>query len=154
MASTWSIIRGFNRSIRLWLVVWALGAFAYFGLQGVLLNLYLLRLGFGPQFIGLLVGSGQILWGLAALPAGAFGRRAGLRTAQQAAFLLMGLGFGLLLLVEAMPRPLWEGWLFGCWAVAWLGAALLTVNAVPYAMAIADEDERNAVFPAQQAVIA
>jgi predicted MFS family arabinose efflux permease len=154
VAAFWSTIRGFNRSIRLWLLVWALGAFAYFGLQGVLLNLYLLRLGFGPQFIGVLVGSGQIIWGLAALPAGAFGRRAGLRTALQAALVLMTLGFGLLPLVEAMPRPLWEAGLFACWAVTWTGAALMTVNSVPYAMALASQDERNAVFPTQQAVIA
>ena len=78
------IVRAFNRSIQLWLVFWALGGFAYFGLQGGLLNLYLLRLGFGPQFIGLLVGFGEIAGGVAALPAAAFGRRVGLRTAQQA----------------------------------------------------------------------
>src|SRR5438105_6875710 len=154
MASIWSTVRGFNRSIVLWLVAWALGAFAYFGLQAVLLNLYLLRLGFGPQFIGLLIGSSQIIWGLSALPAGAFGRRFGLRTAQQAAFLLFGLGYGLLLMVEVLPRPQWEAWLFGCWAVTWVGAALLTVNATPYAMAIVDQRQRNAVFPAQTAVIA
>ena len=154
VSSTWSIVRGFNRSIQLWLVFWALGGFAYFGLQGVLLNLYLLRLGFGPQFIGLLVGFGQIAWGLAALPAAAVGRRVGLRTAQQAGCLGIGLGFGLLLLVERVPRPFWEGWLLGSWAVVWLGAALGTVNSVPYAMAIAYEDERSAVFPVQQAVIA
>jgi hypothetical protein len=154
MAGFWSTVRGFNRSIRLWLLVWALGAFAYFGLQGVLLNLYLLRLGFGPQFIGVLVGSGQIIWGLAALPAGTFGRRAGLRTALQVAMVLMTVGFGVLPLVEALPRPLWEPGLFVCWAVAWTGAALMTVNSVPYAMAVASQDERIALFPTQQAVIA
>jgi MFS family permease len=153
MGSTWSVIRGFNGSLRLWLLAWALASFAYFGLQAVLLNLYLLRLGFGPQFIGLLVGSGQVIWGLAALPAGALGRRVGLRTAQQAALVLLAVGFGAVLVVEALPRPLWEVWLFGWWAIGWIGAALLTVNLVPYLMAIADDlDQRNAVFPVQTAV--
>jgi hypothetical protein len=50
------MVRGFNRSVVvLWLLTWALAAFGYFGLQGVLFNLYLLRLGFGPEFIGLLI---------------------------------------------------------------------------------------------------
>ena len=55
MVNTWSVTRGFNQSVRLWLLTWALASFGYFGLQGVLFNLYLLRLGFGPEFIGLLV---------------------------------------------------------------------------------------------------
>jgi hypothetical protein len=61
VASYWRVVRGFNRDIWLVLVTWALVAFAYFGIQGVLLNLYLLRLGYGPKFIGLLIGSGQLL---------------------------------------------------------------------------------------------
>jgi Major Facilitator Superfamily len=154
MGSTWSIVRGFNHDVRLWLVTWALAAFSYWGLQGVLFNLYLLRLGFGPELIGLLMGSGQLIWALAALPAAAVGRRIGLRTALLNAFVLMAVGFGLLLLVEALPRVLWEAWLFGCSAVFWIGAALLTVNTVPYAMLIVDDEGRNAVFPIQQTVIA
>jgi MFS family permease len=149
-----SVMRGLNPSVRLWLLTWALAAFGYFGLQGVLFNLCLLRLGFGPEFIGLLVGSGQFIWALAAIPAAEVGRRVGLRTALLAGFVLLGVGFGLLLLVEALPRALWEPWLFGCWAVFWIGAALVTVNNVPYAMIIVDEQGRNAVFPVQAAVIA
>src|SRR6266704_2374936 len=112
MHSIWFIVRGFNSSVRLWLLTWALAAFGYFGLQGVLLNLYLLRLGFGPEFIGLLLGSGQLMWAIAA---GAVGRRIGLRTALLSGFVLLGVAFGLLLLVEALPRALWVPWLFGCW---------------------------------------
>jgi hypothetical protein len=36
MLSNWSMVRGFNRSVVLWLLTWALAAFGYFGLQGVL----------------------------------------------------------------------------------------------------------------------
>jgi MFS family permease len=154
MGNTWCIIRGFNPSVLLWLLTWALFAFGYFGLQGVLFNLYLVRLGFGTEFIGLLAGSGQLIWALAALPAASVGRRVGLRAASLSAFVLMGVGFGLVLLVEALPRALWAPWLFGCWAMFWMGVALITVNTVPYAMLIVDEEGRNAVFPVQQAVIA
>src|SRR5437870_10570516 len=99
MHSIWFIVRGFNSSVRLWLLTWALAAFGYFGLQGVLLNLYLLRLGFGPEFIGLLLGSGQLMWAIAAIPAGAVGRRIGLRTALLSGIVLLGVAFALRLLV-------------------------------------------------------
>ncbi len=154
MRTTLSIMRGFNVSVLLWLLLWGFAAFGYFGLMGVLFNLYLLRLGFGPEFIGLLLGGGQLVWGVAALPAAAFGRRFGLRAAMYGAFGLMGVGFGLLLLVELLPRGLWEPWLFACWAMVWIGAALVTVNSVPYAVLLVDEQGRNGLFPIQQAVVA
>ncbi len=81
MLRDWAVARTFNTSTWITMWYWALLAFAYFGLQGVLLNLYLLRLGFGLEFIGLLNGSGQLLWAAAALPSGALGRRIGLRPA-------------------------------------------------------------------------
>lgn len=39
---------------------------------------YLLRLGFDVQFIGLMVGLGQVVWAAAALPAGMLSNRIGL----------------------------------------------------------------------------
>jgi hypothetical protein len=149
MVSAASVTRGFNRSVRLWLLTWALASFGYFGLKGVLFNLYLLRLGFGPEVIGLLVGSGQLVWAVAALPSALVGHRVGLRTALLSPFLLMGVAFGLVLLVEALPRALREPWLFGCWAMFWIGAAVITVNNMPYAMVIVDDVSRKAVFPVQ-----
>src|SRR5260221_12419149 len=72
---TTPLLRPFNRSIHLWLLAFAAAGFTYFGVQAVLFNLYLLRLGFEPQFIGLLIGSGQLVFALAALPSGELGRR-------------------------------------------------------------------------------
>ena len=42
-----------NRDVRLYLAATATYGFAQEGIRGVLLNLYLLRLGYGPRFIGL-----------------------------------------------------------------------------------------------------
>ena len=49
-----------NRNFLLYMGGWAITAFAYTGVLGVLFNLYLLRLGFGAEFIGALTGSGQL----------------------------------------------------------------------------------------------
>jgi MFS family permease len=154
MLSDWRVLFTFNRNIRLFLAGWALIAFAYFGIQGVLLNLYLLRLGFDTQFIGSLIASGQIVWALTALPAGAIGRRFGLRTALMAGSTISMLAIGLLLTVGWFPRELWSAWLYFTWMVTWFGAALLTVNSVPFLLHVSPAEERNHAFVAQGAVIA
>lgn len=49
------------------------------GLQAVLLNLYLLRLGYDAHYVGLLAGIGQVVWALSAFPAVLVSNRIGLR---------------------------------------------------------------------------
>src|SRR5690606_16661039 len=129
-----SALRLLNRDIRFLLGMWALTAFAYFGIQGVLLNLYLLRLGYGPEFIGLLIGSGQLVWAAFALPAGMIGQRLGLRTALLAAHPLLAIGGGGILWAEHLPAAWQTAGLMAAWTVMWLGASLMTVNATPYMM--------------------
>jgi hypothetical protein len=143
-----------NRDVKLYLAGSGLGSFAYFGVMGVLFNLYLMRLGFGPEFIGLLIGSGQLLWAVMALPASAIGMRIGLTRALVLAEALAAVGFSLVLLVERLPRPLWAGWLIGVWMIVWLGAALLTVNGVPFVMAVTSSAERAHAFSLHMALSA
>lgn len=144
---------GLNRDIRLYLLAFAFGTFAVFGVQGVLLNLYWLRLGYDTTFIGLLIGAGQLSWGLAALPAAAAGRLLGLRTMMVAGSLLMALSMSLLLVVERLPPAWWSGWLFAWWLLFWIGAALFVVNSTPYLMNIAGVEERGFAFSASMAVL-
>src|SRR5512139_3018982 len=116
------------------MIPWALLGFGYFGIQSVLQNLYLLRLGYGTEFIGLLTGSGQLFWAVCALPAAAFGRRFGLRQSIIGGWLIGALANGMLFLVEFTPRAWWTPWLFGWWALSWVGASLNSVNNIPYIM--------------------
>lgn len=141
------------RALALYLLAWGLMGFGYFGIQGVIFNLYLLRLGFGPEFIGLLTGSGQLIWALCALPAATIGRRVGARAALIAGIALSGTANGLVLAVELFPRPWWPAWLFGCWALLWASSALNSVNNIPYALG-AFGHLRNQIFPLQSAVMA
>ena len=64
----------------------------------------------------------------------------------------MAIAMSLFLVVEALPREVWAIWLAACWAVGWAGAALLTVNGVPYVMAIASKEARSYAFPVQAAI--
>ena len=154
MPRRWSPPRAYNRGLVLYLVAWGLMGFGYFGIQGVIFNLYLLRLGFGPEFIGLLTGVGQLIWALSALPAAALGRRFGVRGTLIAGIALSGVANGLALLVESFPRPYWAAWLFACWALLWASSALNSVNNIPYALGAFDPSIRNQIFPLQSAVMA
>jgi MFS family permease len=70
-------VRRFNRDVRLYLLSRTMVGFGYFCLYSVLFNLYLLRLGYGPGFVGLVNAVGFLTNALFSLPAGALGRRWG-----------------------------------------------------------------------------
>jgi MFS family permease len=101
----------FDRRVWLFIAAWGLVAFAYFGVIGVLFNLYLLRLGFDVAFIGLLIGSGQLIWGAAAFPSAAIGTRIGFQRALIISMAISALGSMLILLVESVPASLQPAWL-------------------------------------------
>ena len=59
-----SMLRLFSRDLRLFLITAALVALAWDGVRTVILNLYLLRLGYGPQFVGLVSAVGAFAFAL------------------------------------------------------------------------------------------
>lgn len=144
----------FNRDVNRLIVAFGLLSFAYMGVMSVLFNLYLLRLGIGIETIGVLIATGQIAWGLAALPCGVIGQHFGLRNTIVLGYLAVGLGIALILVVENVPPALRLPWIFGGWIVVWLGAALNSVNTTPFVMAAAAPHDRHRAFAAQSAVSA
>jgi len=122
------------------------------GVYAVLLNLYLLRLGYGPEQIGLVNSAGNLVFALTAVPAGALGERWGSRR-----MMLVGLG---LLVVSCIGLPLADAlapdlrlpWLLATDTVLYLGLALYFVNTAPYLMEVIDPDQRNRLFSVQTAL--
>jgi len=143
MASYLRIIRGFSPSVRYYILANAGAGFAYFGIFTVLYNLFLLRLGYSLGLIGQVNGVGQLCWALLALPASVLGRRMGLRNAQVTSSLIIATGYVLFLLVEMLPEPGRIAWLFATTILVWAGAALLTVNGLPYLVGITQPAERS-----------
>ena len=79
MATTYlQKLRLISRNARLYLAGVALQGPGW-GIFSVLFNLYLLRLGYGPRFVGLVSGAAMLTLALGSLPAGALGRRWGSR---------------------------------------------------------------------------
>ncbi len=141
-------LREFSPNLRRFLLFITLTFMTGLGLVAVLQNLYLLRLGFDVQFLGLLVGIGQIVWAAGALPAGILSNRIGLRNGLMLGSVLLGLGLVLTLLVETRPESQWRIWLIACQVITGFGPAFLAVNLPPYVMAVTGEKERRHAFAA------
>src|SRR5262245_29025890 len=76
------------------------------GIYAVLLNLFLVRLGYGPEQIGLINAAGMLTFALACLPAGVIGARWGSRQIMVLGLGLLGVGSLLLPLADTLP-PAW-----------------------------------------------
>ena len=121
------------------------------GIPAVVLNLYLLRLGYGPEFIGMFNGMSSLGFALSCLPAGALGMRWGSRRAMSMGLILTMLSYFLLPLAEALP--LFRGvWLVATRLLVGFGMALFFVNARPFVMALAHPRMRGHIFSLRAAL--
>lgn len=93
-------LRMLNRDVRLMLAVYATAGFCYFGIITVIRNLYLLRLGYRTEFVGLFNGVSWLVATVSCLPAGAIGARWGSRRVMILGVGLIVVGYALLPLAE------------------------------------------------------
>lgn len=154
MAATYlRAFRLFSRDVRLFLVTSFLIGFTIFGgIYTVLLNLYLLRLGYGPEFIGVVNAAGLLGLALFSLPAGAAGTRWGSRRTMIAGLALAAVGNTLLPLAEFVPVEVRPGWLLATNLTGSLGLTFYIVNINPFLMRVTGAEERNHVFSVQAAL--
>lgn len=146
---TW---RGFNRNVRRLFFANAILGFVFFGIYALLLNLYLLRLGYGADFIGQVNAVGPLALAIASLPAGAFSQRYGIRSSLRIGFLGTILCRALLPLNEFLPGGWQQSWILSSYGIVWAFGALILVNIPPFLMAATAEEERNPAFAVQGAI--
>lgn len=123
------------------------------GIYSVLFNLYMLRLGHGPSFIGAVNSTGLLIFGLASIPAGYLGQRWGVKRTIQLGLQVVFLGSLLVPATEWLPSPLAEGALFAGYSLILLGLCFFFVNAIPFLMGSSRNGERSRVFSLQTAVL-
>lgn len=145
-------LRRLNRNLRLSFIASAITGFVAFGVYGLLLNLYLLRLGYGAAFIGQVNAVGPLALALASLPAGTFSQRYGIQYGLRIGFLGAVLFRALIPLHEFLPGAWQQAWILGCSGIYWAFGALILVNLPPFLMAATAPDERNLVFSVQGAL--
>lgn len=149
------IIRTFNRNIVLYLAATcSLGLAVDGGINSVVFNLYLLRLGFGPEFIGQINSAGLTTFALASLPVGALAGRISPRTLMALGLILMLGGCGMIPLAQTIGPTNPAPWLMSGFISIYLGMAFYFVPAVPFIFDVTTEVERSPVFSAQSALLA
>jgi MFS family permease len=146
-------LRRFNRDVHLFLIASALTGLTVFGgIYTVLLNLYLLRLGYGPDFVGQVNAAGALSFAVCSLPAGLVGHRWGNRRTLIVGMALAAIGYFLLPLAEFIPAAERKAWLLGTLSFGVLGMSLYLVNSPPFLTARTDPQERSYVFSAMVAL--
>lgn len=151
-AAYFQAYRLFGRDIGMYFVAAGLLGFSYFGIVTVLLNLYLLRLGYDTQFIGLVNGSTALAFASTSVVAGIVGTRWGYRRAVMLGLCFVGLSAGLLPLGEMANGGARNTLIVLVRLMGGLGFALYQVNANPYLVAAASMEARNSVFAMQVAL--
>jgi MFS family permease len=146
-------LQQFSRNMRLYVLYTALFAFGYAGVFMLLINLYLLRLGYGIEFVGIFGGAGLLTLALGAVPATIIGARLGSRRTLIVAMVFVIAGSALVLVSESLPPGLRPAWLLLTYITAWLGGALYIVNNPPFMMANTSPRERNHAFAVTNAVL-
>ena len=154
MTTYTTAVRSLSSNVRLYLLTAALAGFtiASMGIFGVLLNLYILRLGFGPEFLGMVNGASAFAFAVFGLPAAAVGRRFGTRRAMILGTVIATLCSGLVAATEYVPLAMRAEWLIGVRLVRSSGFALFIVNAHPFLMAVTGRAERTHAFSIHTAI--
>lgn len=147
-------LRALGPSVGLYLLVVALVGFVVDGgVFAVLLNLYLLRMGYGPEQVGLVNAVGTLTFAIASLPSGALGERFGSLRVLTIGIALMLAGCLLLPLADTLAAAVRLPWLMGTLALAYLGLALFFVNTAPFILGAVVAEQRTRVFSYQTALL-
>ena len=140
-------LRQFHPDVYRYLIASSLVGFSYFGFVTVLLNLYLLRLGYGTEFIGLVNGSTALAFALSSLPAGALGSRIGMRRGAMAGMWFLAAGVMLVPLVGLFPAGSTRDYsIIAMRLLSGIGFSLYMVNSYPYLVAATEPRDRPYAF--------
>ena len=144
----------FSRDVRLYLTANALFGFVLFGgIYPLLYNLYLLRLGYNTEFVGLANATGALCFALFSLPSGMLGGRWGSRFTMVVGICVSLVGFGLLSQAELISPGTRDYFILISYSLGVMGIALFIVNGTPYLMGITSSVERDPVFAVQAALM-
>ena len=139
-------VRDFNPQARRFFVVMVCLAFVVDGVYTVLLNLYLLRLGYGTEFIGLVNAVALLTFAFTSLPAGLLGSRVSNTWLMKCGAALCLVGGVLLPMVEWLPPGWREGWLVINYALMLGGFSLFFVNGATYLINVVDTAYKHSAF--------
>ena len=136
----------FNRDTKLLIATSGIFAISFFGIQMLLQVLYILRLGRGPEYVGLVGAAGAFTYTSMGLPSGALGRRFGVRKIMLIGGIVTIAGMIALPLTKFLPGQVQGFWPIVSQIVQIAGWSMLNVNLVPALMATTTVADRNRVY--------
>jgi MFS family permease len=154
LAGYLATLRTFQRNVWLYFAAISLIGFTVDGgIYSVVFNLFLLRLGYGPEFVGQVNSAGLLAFALCSLPAGALGGRIGNRRAMIVGLCVMMVSSLLLTYSESIGTTWREPWIFATYCLFHSSIAIFFVNTAPFLMASTTEAQQNHAFSIQSAMI-
>jgi MFS family permease len=135
-----------ERDAKLLIVVFGVSAIGYFGIQMLLKVLYILRLGYGPEYVGAFGAASSLAYMAMGVPSGLLGSRFGTRRAMLLGGIGCTLGMAMLPLSEFVPGSLRDAWPLVSQVVATACWSMLNVNMVPALMRVTNSDVRHSAY--------
>jgi MFS family permease len=142
----------FDRATKLLLVVSGVFAISFYGIQILLKVLYILRLGYGPQYVGLFNATGAFAYMGMSIPSGVLGTRFGSKKVMLVGGVITVVGMAALPLAEFVSQGLKAAWPIASQAVLTMGWSMLNVNLVPALMAATTAKTRNDAYALSNAL--
>ena len=136
----------FRKDTRLILISSGIFSVGFFGVQTLLKVLYILRLGYGLEYIGVFTATSALTYMAMSLPSGALGNRFGLKPAMVLGGVLTTAGMVMLPMVEIMPASARDSWPILSQMALTGGWAMFSINMVPALMAATTNRTRDDAY--------
>jgi MFS family permease len=136
----------FSRDTRLLIATSGIISTSFFGINTLLRVLYILRLGYGPEYVGWFSAAGAFTYTMMGLPSGALGRRLGVRRIMLIGGIVTVAGMAILPLTEFLPpqvQAIWPVWSQVLHIAGW---SMFNVNFVPALMTTTTAEERSSAY--------
>jgi MFS family permease len=141
-----SALSPFSRDTRLLFAVSGMLSVSFFGVQMLLKVLYVLRLGYGPEFVGWFLASSALAYMAMGLPSGALGARFGTRRIMLVGGICAVVGMATLPLTEYVPPWADTVWPIGSQMILTMGWSMFSVNLIPTLTAVTTEQNRAGAY--------
>ena len=146
MTVKWPELPKYERDVKLLFATTGLFAISFFGIQALLRVLYIIRLGHGPEYVGLFSASGARTFMTMSLPSGALGARYGTRAMMRVGGVITTLGMALFPIAEFLPESLHTVWPIASQVSMTSGWAMVNANLVPALTTATTMENRSSAY--------